>query len=180
MRAHRGFTLIETVMFIVIVGIAVSAMVTVFSTNVIHSHEPMLRQKAVSLANFYMDEILRKKWNEATPTGGGCVNTGSGKCPTGPAAIAISPDGDTRANYDDVDDYNSITAESPPRDQTDTALANFNGYTVDVAVTTGTAFNPLGSGARDVDASDTLRIQVDVAVAATNETITLIAYRSNF
>lgn len=179
MRSQRGFSLVEIVIFIVIVGVAISAMVSIFSTNVVHSHEPLLRQKAVTLANFYMDEILRKKWNEASPAGGGCVNTGSGSCPAGPAAIAIGTDGDGRADFDDIDDYNGL-ANNPPQDQNGVALTDFNGYSVSVAVTTGPAWDPLTNAARDVNANDALRIQVNVAVAATNETITLIAYRSNF
>jgi MSHA pilin protein MshD len=179
MKQHKGFSLIEIVIFIIIVGVAVGAMTMQFSTSVAHSHEPLLRQKAVSLANFYMDEILRKKWNENTPTGGGCVNTGSGTCPAGPAAAAIGMDGDTRATFDDVDDYNGLN-NNPPQDHTGTALANFAGYAVTVAVTTGTTWDPLGNAARDVAANDVLRIQVNVAVAATSETITLTAFRNNF
>ena len=179
MKAHKGFSLIEIVMFIVIVGIAVSGMVTLFTANVVHSHEPLLRQKATILANFYMDEILRKKWNEATPTGGGCVDTGSGTCPTGPTAIAIGTDSETRPDFDDIDDYHGLN-NNPPEDQSGTALSDFSGYSVTVAVTTGTAWDPLGDAARDVEANDVLRIQIDVAVSATNETLTLIAYRNNF
>jgi MSHA pilin protein MshD len=179
MNRQRGFSLIETVIFIVIVGVAVAGMVTVFTTNVAHSPEPLLRQKAVALANFYMDEILRKKWNEASPAGGGCVNTGSGKCPAGPAAIAIGTDGDTRANFDDIDDYNGVN-DATPVDQSGIALANFNGYSVTVAVSSGTALDPLTSGSRDIDASDTLMIVVNVMVVATGDTISLTAYRGNF
>jgi MSHA pilin protein MshD len=181
MKRDRGFTLIELVMFIVIVGIAVSGMVALFTTNVGHSHEPLLRQKAISLANFYMDEIIRKKWNHNSPAGGGCVTTGSGMCITAgaPAAVAIGTDGQTRSGFDDIDDYHNLN-DSPPADQTGTSLTDFDGYSVTVAVTTGTAWDPLGAAARDVEATDILRIQVDVTVAATSETLSLIAYRSNF
>lgn len=53
----RGFTLIELVIFIVIVGIAVAAIGTQFSQNVQHSAEPLLRQKALAVAHSHMDAI---------------------------------------------------------------------------------------------------------------------------
>lgn len=177
-RHQQGFTLIETVMFLIIVGLALAAMSQLYSSNVAHSSEPLLRQKAISLANFYMDEILRKKWNENTPDGGGCVNTGSGSCATGPAAAAIGTDGQSRATYNDVDDYNGIN-ESPPKDQSGAALSDFTGFTARVSVS-NSGFNPTSDANHDVPAADSLRIQVDIDIAATNETITLIAYRSNF
>ena len=80
MRNNRGFTLIETVIFIVVVGIALSSIVFLFTTTVGHSHEPLIRQKAIAVASAYMDEILSKRWDENTPMGGGCVITPGGSC----------------------------------------------------------------------------------------------------
>lgn len=53
----RGFTLIELVLFIVIVGIAVAAIGAQFMQNVQHSAEPLLRQKAIAVANSHMDTL---------------------------------------------------------------------------------------------------------------------------
>ena len=73
-RSH-GFSLIETVLFIVVVGVAVSSISLQFSQNVLHSAEPILRQQAVTIANGYIDEMIHKRWDELTPIGGGCVPT---------------------------------------------------------------------------------------------------------
>lgn len=54
---QQGFTLIELVLFIVIVGIAVGAISTQFAQNVQHSAEPLLRQKALAIAHSHMDKI---------------------------------------------------------------------------------------------------------------------------
>jgi type II secretory pathway pseudopilin PulG len=78
MRAHSrqgGFTFIELVMFIVIVGVAVTAITLLFVQNVRYSADPLIRQKSLAVAKAYMDEIVRKKWDELTPEGGGCTHT---------------------------------------------------------------------------------------------------------
>ncbi|MCW8917315.1 MAG: type II secretion system GspH family protein [Gammaproteobacteria bacterium] len=54
---QRGFTLVELVLFIVIVGIAVAAIGAQFMQNVQHSAEPLLRQKAIAVANSHMDAL---------------------------------------------------------------------------------------------------------------------------
>ena len=54
---QQGFSLIEIVIFIVIVGIAVAAISVQFSQNVQHSAEPLLRQKALAVAHGHMDSI---------------------------------------------------------------------------------------------------------------------------
>lgn len=72
---QRGFTFIELVMFIVIVGIAVAAITLLFRQNVQHSADPLIRQKTIAVAKAYFDEIARKRWDELTPLGGGCIDT---------------------------------------------------------------------------------------------------------
>jgi Tfp pilus assembly protein PilV len=81
-RRHpaAGFTLIETVLFIIIVGIAAGGITLLFVQNIQSSPEPLLRQKAVAIATAYMDEILRRRWDELTPAGGGCITTATFGC----------------------------------------------------------------------------------------------------
>jgi hypothetical protein len=62
-------------MFIVIVGIAVSAITLLFVQNVRYSADPLIRQKSIAVARAYMDEIVRKRWDELSPEGGGCIDT---------------------------------------------------------------------------------------------------------
>jgi type II secretory pathway pseudopilin PulG len=54
---QRAFTLVEMVIFIVIVGIAVAAIGSQFMQNVQHSAEPLLRQKAIAVANTHLDAL---------------------------------------------------------------------------------------------------------------------------
>ncbi len=111
MRRQAGTTLIELVIAIVIVSIAVSAILMVFSMNVGHSADPMIRHQAVAIAEAYLEEISLKSF--ADPDG---------------------VDGEAnRTLYDDVDDYDGLV-DAGARDQFDNALAGLDDYTVTVAV----------------------------------------------
>ncbi len=83
-RQHRGFTLIEVIIFIVVVGAGLAGILAV-STNVAKSNaDPMVRKQAMALADSILEEILQKEY--ADPDGV------SGET--------------TRDTMDDVDDYN--------------------------------------------------------------------------
>jgi MSHA pilin protein MshD len=82
-RQH-GFTLIEVIIFIVVVGAGLAGILSV-STNVVKSSaDPMVRKQAMALADSILEETLQKAYQD--PDGA------SGET--------------TRATMDDVDDYN--------------------------------------------------------------------------
>ena len=116
-----------------------------------------------------MEEISRKRWDESTPIGGGCVNTGT-TCLTGVPATGIGTEEVARANYDDVDDYDTITNQTPPLDSASVPMPGYVGFSVTVTVTQ-VAWN-------GVPAADVKLITVDVT-SSSNETITLQSYRLN-
>ena len=169
---NRGFTLIEIVITIVLLGAMMAGMTVMFAKNVENSHRPYLRQRALAVANAFMEEIQRKRWDENTPIGGGCVLTGTGHCTT-PGAIAeagMGTEEGARADYDDVDDYDAITNQTPPQDSTGAAMPGYTGFSVSVTVT-----QPAWNG---VPAADVKLITVDVT-SSSNETVTLKSYRLN-
>lgn len=89
MNSHqsRGFTLIEVIIFIVVVGAGLAGILAV-STNVVKSSaDPMVRKQSMALADSILEEILQKEY--ADPDGS------SGET--------------TRDTMDDVDDYNGKT-----------------------------------------------------------------------
>ena len=81
-RRHTGFTLIELVLTIVLLGF-VSLILIPFMQSITHSPDPMLRERAVALGQALMDEILAKRWDEYTPMGGGPIITGESPTPSG-------------------------------------------------------------------------------------------------
>jgi MSHA pilin protein MshD len=85
-RAGRqaGFTLVELVIFIVIVAVGVAGILLVMNTVVASSADPLVRKQALALAESILEEILQKAYADPDGTSGES----------------------TRATFDDVDDYN--------------------------------------------------------------------------
>lgn len=118
---HSGFTLIELIIFIVVVSAGLAGILSVMNTSVKSSADPMVRKQAIAIAESVLEEVLQKAY--ADPDG---TNTGE----TG------------RTNWDNVDDYNGKT-------QADLALpAALSAYAVTIAVSDGSA--ALGIAARKV------------------------------
>lgn len=87
---QRGISLIELVVFIIIVGVAVAGIISVMSTVVRSSADPMLRKQTIAMADALLEEVLAKAY--------------------------VDPDGASgetdRALMDDVDDYGYFDGSS--------------------------------------------------------------------
>lgn len=104
-KQEQGATLVELVMTIVIISVAIAGVVGAFSLITGRSADPLNQTRAVSLSQRYMDEILFKKFDESSPMGGGHLMT---------SCSANGPEsGETRANWNDIDDYDEINNETP-------------------------------------------------------------------
>lgn len=159
---QRGATLVELVITIVVISIAIAGVVGAFALIAGRSADPLHHTRAVELAQLYMDEIITKKYDDATPQGG--VPRYSGGCNIGPDG------GETRSTYDDVDDYHG-TADSPPR-SAEGALTGYDGFTVAVTVT-------CAGDEVDLPSSEAKRIDLDIT-APGNQSFAYSAYRANF
>lgn len=127
----QGFTLIELVITIVILGFTLTLLVPFFQA-IERSADPIVRERTAALGQALMDEILSRRWDENTMVGGGPLCSGESGVGRGTTSygtpLAVCPDGgsfnlnatgtlgaeggENRQTYDDVDDYESMTAES--------------------------------------------------------------------
>lgn len=116
-RQLRGFTLIEVIIFIVVVGAGLAGILAVSTTVIKSSADPMVRKQAAALADSILEEILQKAYSD----------------PDGGANVVESG----RSTYDDVDDYNAISETLSATGTIFTGLpSNVYGYVVTVDVTT--------------------------------------------
>jgi len=127
-RASRGFTLVELVVTLVVVSIAMLAIGQALSFAFARQSDGLWQAKAVALAQSYVEEIKARRYDEAAPVGG--------VPPCAPAAVpcsAVGTDGETRAQFDDVDDYHGLD-EQPPLDPDGNPRSDYARYRVQVSV----------------------------------------------
>jgi len=136
----RGMTLVELVVAIVIVGIAVTSVLSTLSAQATRSAEAMIREQATAIAYAYLTEILQKNFVK-------------------------SPGARTRATFDSIDDYQAPTP-SPVLDQMGNAVAGLDQFQVAVMVGNGTLGGLSGIGVvKRVDVTVT-HVSSNVAVLA--------------
>ncbi len=106
-----GFTLIEIITTIVVLSVAATAIMSMFTNTIRHSADPMIQQQAVSIAEAYMEEILLRSYSD--PNG--------------------NETGEARATFDDVDDYDGLN-DADAMDQNGNVISGLEDYTVTVSV----------------------------------------------
>lgn len=126
----RGVSLIELIVFMVVVSIALIALVGVYRQATINNADPVIRLRALESAQSLLDEIIALRYDAATPVGGipACRNT-----------CTNEPDG----NMDDVDDYHNFNDEPYTgyrRSVSVTTANNIKLVTVSVTTPTGETF----------------------------------------
>ena len=66
-RGQRGMTLIELLVFIVVVSLGLAGVLTVFNQVVRHSADPLVAKQALAVADALLEEILLKDFCDPTP-----------------------------------------------------------------------------------------------------------------
>ena len=140
-----GVTLVELVMYIVVVSVGVAGILSVMTYTARHSGDPMIQQQALLVAEAYMQEILIKPF----------VAPGASQvCPSPPAL---------RINYDNVCDFNGLN-DIGARDQLGAAISSLENYTVAVSVSggSGISLGPVGNPVNNTGAVRVLRVDITV------------------
>ncbi|RUO80135.1 agglutinin biogenesis protein MshD [Idiomarina tyrosinivorans] len=107
MNSQRGFTLIELIIGIVLLGIAVAGLASLVFSQARPSITPLYQLRASELATALMDEILAMSFDENNLTLAANSRCGSSPC-TAPNDLGFEV-GESRQNYDDVDDFNDFS-----------------------------------------------------------------------
>ena len=165
MRASQtGATLVELVMTIVIISVAIAGVIGAFALISGRSADPLNQTRATELAQLYIDEIISKKYDDATPEGGQPPYSGS--------CDIRSEGAETRPTFDDVDDYDDVT-DSPPSDAQG-PLDGYSGFTVNVSVSCAGTDPGIG-----LPSAEAKRIDLTITDPG-GQTFVFAAYRANF
>ena len=189
-RAEHGISLIELIVFIVIVGIAVAGVVGALSMATRASADPMIQKQALAIAEALLEEVQLQPFTYCDPddpnaasalSAGGC--TGGAGGPNDESLLVagqLGPEaGETRYSattpYDNVSDYNGFPNPLVPgiTDITGAAITGLDNYTASVTVVN----QALGA----IPASDSLLITVTVdGPPGTNTRVVLDGYRVRY
>ncbi|HEY8036267.1 MAG TPA: prepilin-type N-terminal cleavage/methylation domain-containing protein [Methylobacter sp.] len=181
--AHqRGITLIELIVFMVIVGVAMSGIISAINFNVRHSSDPVVKKQALAIAEALLEEIelmpfticdpddpnVRTASTAADCTGGAGGANDESLAPLGPEA------GETRYAapfFDNVSDYNGFNMASGAINDVANNNLGLNGYTAAVAV--------VNKAINGIAAANSLSITVTVT-GPLNTTVVLEGYRTRY
>jgi len=128
-----GFSLIELVVFIVVVGVGLAGVLAVLNLATQKSADPMVRKQALMIAEQMLEEIALQPFG---PNPGGCTYA-------------------TRASCDDLQDYNGFSSATI-LDLAGAAVPGLAGYSLTVAVAPSADLAPIPS-------ADARRITVTVS-----------------
>lgn len=133
-RDQRGLTLIEMVLFIVIVGVALSGLVSVLASSMRGSADMVSRKQAMAIAEAIVEEIALKPYTYCDPDD---PNASDAEAETDCSIPEVSgPEtGESRATFDNVNDYIGYAFPSPISDQNNASSfpAGFTVSTLSVA-----------------------------------------------
>jgi MSHA pilin protein MshD len=187
-RAQRGLTLIELLIFIIIVSLGVLGLMMVFNVTSKRSIDPQLRKQALSLAEGFLEEVELARFTYCDPALDGSADDPVAR--PNPAACT-TPElvgqeaGSVGRPFDNVNDYvNQFT--------TDTSAFNsglilqdaagspvpLSGYTVQLRITPE-ALNGIASDA-NAATMEVLRITVKVTYNNGNDSVVLDGYRTRY
>lgn len=178
---QRGASLVELIIFIVIVSVGLAGVLAVFSATAAKSADPVVRKQALAIAESLVEEISLMPFTYCDPDDPAAATaTSTAGCATpetlasAAADAATSEPGETRYStttpFDNVNDYHRF-AMTGITDLAGNAVPGLEDYSASVTVTRG------GLGFTDPD--DVALIAVTVTGPG-RETVTLSGYRVRY
>ncbi|MGS0743396.1 type IV pilus modification PilV family protein [Glaciimonas sp. GG7] len=177
---QTGISLIELLMFIVIVSIGIVGILSVMNITTKNSADPLIRKQALAIAESLLDEISLQPFTYCASTDVNALTatkpadcagvTGIANEDTLPSASRVSNTGQRVA--DNVADYNNFSM-SPIRDILGVPIAGLASYKATVTMQqVGNTFTPA------LATNDVLKITVNVT--GTNTAISVTGYRFRY
>jgi MSHA pilin protein MshD len=173
MIKQRGISLIELIMFIVIISVALVGILLVMNQVTRHSADPLIRKQAMAIAESLLEEVELQDFTPASGVTPACTATAPKCNPVIQTSDSLNA-GNRVTFYHTVSDYDGFEMPSPPgiysiADGTPSLVSGLNGYGAKV----GIAAEALGT----VAAGSAVRITV--TVTSPQGDVTIDGYRTN-
>lgn len=164
-RKQAGLTLIEIIVFILVVSVALIGILSIMRLTTIASTDPMRDKQALAIAESLIEEIQLQAFTYCDPDDANASTaTSAAACASTPQGLGPTA-GETRyaePRFDNVGDYHGFTMAGI-RDIQNNAIVGLEQYTASVTETlTGD------------------QIQIDVLVTSGNTSVLLTGYRYRF
>ena len=179
-RPARGLSLIELVVFIVVVGIGIGGVVVTYTQYTKSSVDPIVRKQALAVAESLLEEAELQPFTFCDPTDPAVYSATSATAAQCPVLLeAIGPEaGQTRSGanpFNNVNDYHGFSmAGAGMADLTGAAIPLLTGYSASVGVSASTGELP-----NLLSNAEALKIVVTVAGPA-GVTVILQGYRLQY
>lgn len=172
LNRQAGLSLVELIVFIVIVSVGVAGILSVFNLTAQKSADPQVRRQMFAVAEALLEEVQYKPFTFCDPDDTNAAAALSSASCTGGAndesSLPLGPEaGETRATFDNVSDYNGL-ALSPASDINGTPISGYSAV-ISVAQQQLEASIP-------ADAS----LRITVTVTRGGESLSLSGYRLRY
>ncbi|HVS25966.1 MAG TPA: type II secretion system protein [Burkholderiales bacterium] len=177
-----GLTLVELIMFIVIVSVGIAGILLVLNRSIRTSADPVVRKQALAIAESLLEEVELMPFTFCDPTDPAVTTaTSPASCAT-PEGTSPTPGTETRYSsttpFNNVGDYGGFdtntASPSGIRDITSSLVPGLGAYRAQVSVVQESP----GTGGAAIPATESLRITV--TVTGLNTTVTLDGYRTRY
>ncbi len=181
-RRSLGLSLIEVVLFILVLGIGVAGVVTLYGQLTVASVDPLVRKQALAVATSLLEEIQLRGFTFCDPDDPNVYTAPVPPCTIteaiGPETIlAVTETRYTDPRFDNVNDYHGFAMSGANiRDVTNTVIPDLGAYAVTVSVAEIAAGE---LGADVTTTADALRITVAVSGPA-GVNVSLQGYRLRY
>lgn len=171
----KGFTLLETVIGIVVLGVSFSLLTSLIYPFSERSAEQIHQVKAAELAQSMMNEIQNKAFDDNSDMAGGRERCGEPLLAI--CSTTMGPEsGEVRETFDDVDDYHGLTYNPGEIENSQGQLLSpYEGYTMTITVCNDSDYD----GSCDTNTSTAKLIHVEV-ITPMDFTVDFSTYRANF
>ncbi|MDH5904101.1 type II secretion system protein [Vibrio splendidus] len=193
MIRSRGFTLIESIVVIIVLGIAMVTISSFLAPQVASSADPQYQNRSVALGQSLMNQILARGFDHNSDFDGGimrCGDFGYNACTEYDSLGIDIGDGELKGNpatFNDVDDYigcwYTATTQSACLSSTKNELSNildeeitdsYANFRVEVSV----FYDQNMDGVDDKVIGNLKRVELNIFGG--NNQYTLIAYKGNY
>lgn len=179
-RACAGLTLVELLVFIVVVGIGLAGVLVAINSSTARSADPMIRKQGLAAAESLLEEILQQPFTYCDPRDASAATAtasavGANACSQAsyvmdnPANWGAAPKSRYGPEFfNNVGDYNGFGMAGNIEDLLQQASARLAGYSASMSVSQAGA----GFGLANAEV-----LRVDVTVSGIGDPITLTGYR---